>query len=88
MNCTPKTVQSYTDALRPFVKFCDLQGIEELGDVDNFFVDAYFADMADRDHSDSGMPCYWKMSDCVWEINGDTIRESKPQHIILLWKMK
>ena len=22
MNCTPKTVQSYTDALKPFVTFC------------------------------------------------------------------
>lgn len=60
MNCTPKTVQSYADALRPFVKFCDLQWIEELGDIDNFFVDAYFADMAAKGHSAGGMHAYYR----------------------------
>ena len=60
MNCTPKTVQSYTDALKPFVTFCGLQGIKELGDVDNFFVDAYFADMAAKGHSAGGMHAYYR----------------------------
>ena len=60
MNCTKATVQSYTDALKPFQKFCDLQEINELADVDNFLVDAYFADMADKGHSDGGVYAYYR----------------------------
>ena len=60
MNCTKKTVQSYTDTLKPFQTFCDLQGIKNLGDVDNFFVDSYFANMRDKGHSDGGMHAYFR----------------------------
>lgn len=60
MNCTKSTVQSYTDALKPFQMFCDLQKINELAEVDNFLVDAYFADMADKGHSDGGVHAYYR----------------------------
>ena len=60
MNCTKKTVRSYTDTLKPFQTFCDLQGVKNLADIDNFFVDNYFADMADKGHSDGGMHAYYR----------------------------
>lgn len=59
MNCTKATVQSYTDSLKPFQDFCDLQDIKELAEIDNFLVDAYFADMADKGHSDGGVYAYY-----------------------------
>ena len=39
MNCTKATVQSYTDSLKPFQDFCDLQEIKELAEAENFLVD-------------------------------------------------
>ena len=46
MNYTKQTVRSYTDALKPFQSFCNLQR-KKLWDIENFFVDNYFADMKD-----------------------------------------
>lgn len=60
MNCTKQTVRSYTDCLRPFQTFCDHQGIKNLEEIDNFFVDRYFADMRDKGHSDGGMHAYYR----------------------------
>ena len=40
MNCTPKTVDSYTNILKPFSSFCKLQGVKKLAEADNFFVDS------------------------------------------------
>ena len=60
MNCTKQTVRSYIDTLKPFQSFCDLQGKKLLGDIDNFFVDHYFADMKDKGHSDGGMHAYYR----------------------------
>ena len=34
MNCTPKTVRSYTDTLKPFLTFCSLQGVTQLENID------------------------------------------------------
>ena len=60
MNCTKATVQFYTDSLKPFQNFCALQEIKELAEVDNFLVDAYFADMADKGHSPGGVFAYYR----------------------------
>ena len=52
MNCTPKTVDSYTNILKPFSTFCKLQGVKKLAEVDNFFVDSYLTEMSSRGHND------------------------------------
>ena len=49
MNLTNQTVQSYNGTLKPFLSFCKDQGVTKLNDVDNFLVDAYFADMSHKD---------------------------------------
>ena len=60
MNLTDQTLQSYNGMLKPFLSFCKDQGITKLNDVDNFLVDAYFADMSDKGHTDGGMHAYYR----------------------------
>ena len=60
MNCTPKTIDSYTNMLKPFSSFCKLQGVKKLEEVDNFFVDSYLAEMSSRGHNDGGMFAYYR----------------------------
>ncbi len=59
MNLTEQTIHSYNGTLKPFLSFCKNQGVTKLNDVDNFLVDAYFADMSDKGHSDGGMHAYY-----------------------------
>ena len=60
MNLTKQTIHSYNGTLKPFLTFCKDQGVTKLIDVDNFLVDAYFADMSDKGHSDGGMHAYYR----------------------------
>ena len=60
MNLTKQTIQSYNGTLKPFPSFCKNQGVTNLNDVDNFLIDAYFADMAEKGHSDGGMHAYYR----------------------------
>lgn len=60
MNVTQQTIRSYNGTLKPFISFCKNLGVTKLNDVDSFLVDAYFADMADKGHSDGGMHSYYR----------------------------
>ena len=60
MNLTKQTIHSYNGTLKPFLTFCKDQGVTKLIDVDNFLVDAYFAYMSDKGHSDGGMHAYYR----------------------------